>query len=169
MNWEAIGASAEAIGAIGVMLTLLYLAFQTRQNTRVLQQTTRMYETSTYRANIDGVMNLQAVLAQDDQLALVWKRGLANEGLSESELARFESYLNMYMFDLEHKLYLADVASLDEVGGSRQVIRHIEGQISFLMQSHYVWDWWELNADRTFGPVFVEEVNRLATTTNSKC
>ena len=76
MNWDAIGAVAEALGAIGVMLTLLYLAFQTRQNTHVLDQTRNMHEASTFRANMDGVMNLQAVLAQDDQLALIWKKGL---------------------------------------------------------------------------------------------
>jgi hypothetical protein len=168
MNWDALGAIAEAAGAIGVMLTLLYLAFQTRQNTRVLEQTTRMHESSVYRANIDGVMNLQGILAQDDQLALIWKKGLANGDLSELELARFESYLNMYLFDQENKLYLTNVAALDEVGGSKQVIRHIEGQISHLMGSHHVQEWWRTNSDRTFGPVFVAEVNRIARATDER-
>jgi len=35
MGWDAIGASAEAIGAIAVLLTLVYLAIQTRDNVRV--------------------------------------------------------------------------------------------------------------------------------------
>ena len=34
MNWDVIGAIAELLGAIGVLLTLLYLAAQIRQNTR---------------------------------------------------------------------------------------------------------------------------------------
>ncbi len=33
MNWDAIGAIAELLGAIGVILTLVYLATQIRQNT----------------------------------------------------------------------------------------------------------------------------------------
>ena len=33
MNWEAIGAVGEILGAIGVVLTLLYLSIQTRNNT----------------------------------------------------------------------------------------------------------------------------------------
>jgi len=166
MNWDAFGAIAEAIGALGVMLTLLYLAFQTRQNTHVLDQTRRMHEASAYRANIDGVMNLQAVLAQDEQLALIWKKGLASEELSELEVARFEAYLNMYLYDQEHKLYLAstDTTKLSELGGIEMLKRHIEGQINYLMRSELVRDWWAHNASLKFGEIFVAEVNRIAGT-----
>ena len=34
MNWDAIGAIAERLGAIGVVVSLLYLATQIRQNTK---------------------------------------------------------------------------------------------------------------------------------------
>jgi hypothetical protein len=37
MNWEAIGAIAEVLGACAVFLTLVYLAVQIRQNTTALQ------------------------------------------------------------------------------------------------------------------------------------
>ena len=33
MNWEAIGAIGEIVGAAAVFLTLIYLALQIRQNT----------------------------------------------------------------------------------------------------------------------------------------
>lgn len=33
MNWEAIGAVGEALGSIAVLVTLIYLAIQIRQNT----------------------------------------------------------------------------------------------------------------------------------------
>ena len=36
MNWEAIGAIAELLGAIGVIASLIYLATQIRQNSRQL-------------------------------------------------------------------------------------------------------------------------------------
>ena len=35
MNWEAIGAIGEIIGAIAVFLSLIYLALQIRSNTNV--------------------------------------------------------------------------------------------------------------------------------------
>jgi hypothetical protein len=37
MNWEAIGAVGEILGAAGVIITLVYLAGQLRQNTRALR------------------------------------------------------------------------------------------------------------------------------------
>ena len=35
MNWEAIGAAGEVLGAVAVLVTLIYLAVQIRQSTKV--------------------------------------------------------------------------------------------------------------------------------------
>ena len=37
MNWDAVGAIGEAIGAVAVVATLIYLAGQLRQNTKALR------------------------------------------------------------------------------------------------------------------------------------
>ena len=42
MNWEAIGAVGEVLGAIGVIVTLGYLALQIRQNTDSLRATSEL-------------------------------------------------------------------------------------------------------------------------------
>ena len=41
MNWEAIGAGAEAIGGLGVILTLVYLSLQIRSSNRVAKAQSR--------------------------------------------------------------------------------------------------------------------------------
>ena len=41
MNWEALGAIAEAVGAFGVIATLVYLAIQIRANTAALSAQAR--------------------------------------------------------------------------------------------------------------------------------
>ena len=41
MNWDALGASAEAVGAVGVVATLAYLAIQIRANTAALSAQAR--------------------------------------------------------------------------------------------------------------------------------
>ena len=38
MNWDALGAIAELLGAIAVFLTLAYLTVQVRQNSKALEQ-----------------------------------------------------------------------------------------------------------------------------------
>ena len=40
MNWEAIGATAEVLAAVGVIVSLLYLALQIRQNTQSVRAAT---------------------------------------------------------------------------------------------------------------------------------
>jgi hypothetical protein len=40
MNWEALGAIAETVGAGGVIVTLVYLSVQIRQNTRAIRAQT---------------------------------------------------------------------------------------------------------------------------------
>jgi hypothetical protein len=42
LNWDAVGAIAELMGATGVILTLIYLATQLRQNTKALRSS--MYQ-----------------------------------------------------------------------------------------------------------------------------
>ncbi len=41
MNWEAIGAIGEVVGAVGVIATLAYLTIQIRQNSSVVRSATR--------------------------------------------------------------------------------------------------------------------------------
>ena len=39
MNWDAIGAIGEVVGALAVFITLGYLAVQIRQNTKAVRAT----------------------------------------------------------------------------------------------------------------------------------
>ncbi len=58
MNWEAIGAIAESLGAVGVITTLAYLAQQIRQNTSTVR-------TSASSAIRQTDIALNTFLAQD--------------------------------------------------------------------------------------------------------
>jgi len=73
MNWEALGATAELLGAIGVIATLVYLAVQIRQNSHQLRgtATTAVYE---YQRT------LTEMLSADPELYKIALRG--NEDLS---------------------------------------------------------------------------------------
>ena len=48
MNWEAIGAIGESLGAIGVIATLIYLAVQIRQNSKTIEA--QMYQSRSHMA-----------------------------------------------------------------------------------------------------------------------
>ena len=44
INWIAVGAVAEAIGATGVLVSLVYVAIQIRQNTRLMLRSVQSAE-----------------------------------------------------------------------------------------------------------------------------
>lgn len=81
MNWEAIGAFAELLGALGVIATLGYLAIQVRSNTRAIGAQTRhsisnfAREVSAFRAqNSDRWAEVMATenLTSGDREFLFW-------------------------------------------------------------------------------------------------
>ena len=71
MSWEALGAIAEMFGAVGVILTLAYLAVQVRQNTTA-------QSSSTWQAIQDGEQNFDAYIASPENASLFlrgWEGG----------------------------------------------------------------------------------------------
>jgi hypothetical protein len=49
MNWEAIAAVGELIGALAVVVSIVYLSVQIRHNTGHLEQQTRNHELTVRR------------------------------------------------------------------------------------------------------------------------
>ena len=83
MNWEAIGAVGEVLGAIGVIATLGYLAVQIRRNTTAMRAESR-------RSGTQASAAANIAIAQDGELARIFNQGLRDpSGLSPEEHTRF--------------------------------------------------------------------------------
>lgn len=81
MNWDAIGAIAEGIGGLGVILTLVYLSLQIRGSNRVAKAQSRQYLSefamgiSRFRAeHADRYARLDSgeALSPGDRLFIYW-------------------------------------------------------------------------------------------------
>ncbi len=92
MNWDAIGAISEAVGALGVIITLIYLATQIRQNSRTMDQHTSAVASAAEIAAADQNGRQYAMLAQDSELTDIIYRGNTGEELSPQEHVRYTSY-----------------------------------------------------------------------------
>ncbi len=68
MDWNAIGAVAEIVGAAGVIISLLFVAIQIRSNTQALRSTEYQYIHDTE----DG---FYSDTSSDPNLARIWKLG----------------------------------------------------------------------------------------------
>lgn len=90
MNWEAISAIGQIVGAIAVLITLIYLAIQMRQNTSAVA-------TSTYESTMTGFNDINVVVASTPELASIINRGcMGADELTEIEAVQFNFILRCY-------------------------------------------------------------------------
>ena len=78
MNWDAIGAIGELVGALVVVVTIVYLAAQIRQNTIA----TKLSTSSTYQKAYSDV---ELTIASNPELADLLRRSRTGAELSNSE------------------------------------------------------------------------------------
>jgi hypothetical protein len=85
MSWDAIAAIGEALGAVAVIVTLLYLAAQIRQNT----QSNR---TAALQMTSDHDTAFWSLISSNESLADILVRGNRSlRSLSEVEAARYSA------------------------------------------------------------------------------
>lgn len=83
MNWEAIGAVGEVIGALAVVVTLLYLASQSKINTSAINR-------AAVQATLRGRGEATRFLASDPEIsALMWRGAEQPHTLDHIEWQRF--------------------------------------------------------------------------------
>ena len=91
MNWQAIDAIGGMLGAIGVIVTLIYLAIQLRQNTRA-------YQIAAVQEAMENSAKFSELVASDNEIGETFWLGLMNpEKLTATDTRRFVSILNVFM------------------------------------------------------------------------
>jgi len=87
MNWDAIGAVGEIFGALAVFVSLVYLAVQTRNNTRALRS-------SAFHQVRESFSQVSLAMAADPELAILVNSAVMNEqSLTDNEIIRYHSLL----------------------------------------------------------------------------
>lgn len=170
MNWQALSALAEAVAAVGVILSLIYVGAQVRQGTIEAR-------VGLLRTMVNELGRVHDSLAQNADLAEIVVRGFADyEALSVVERARLSSYL-AHMFKLFEQLYVLHGARAIEPADWRG----FENAMADLASYPGVQAWWatrrhwsredfdaflrRLTADRTGGNIYRErEAGRPAPT-----
>ena len=108
MNWEAVGAGAELLGAVAVVVSLLYLATQVRESTRQA----RRDATRDLAARISDVSLAVATYPEIGDLLV---QGLADPTqLTKGDQARFYGLMNSLFRGLEQQFLLRQEGALDD-------------------------------------------------------
>lgn len=152
MNWEAIGAVGEILGAATVIATLFYLARQVRHATSVAQASARQAISQ---------MNVDAWDTSVDSSVL--SRALSKlplgEELTPEEHGNFVRWVLMRMRFMENAYYQHTQGLLDpdEWSGYVGVIANIVGPGSIAYEARALYS-------AGYSPRFVEEVQRIQAT-----
>ncbi len=90
MNWDTIGAFSELIGAVAVVISLVYLAIQIRQNTRQVEESTIQGRAAALHSSLSYAVDNRIATFSDENTASIYLRGLKDaESLNELEQLRF--------------------------------------------------------------------------------
>jgi len=95
MAWSEIASVAEIVGAIAVVVTLVYVAKEIRQNSRALGITALRDTTAQWN-------DWSSMIATSPDLAdIVAKAGQSYDDLDEGELLRFGAYVQSFFDNVE--------------------------------------------------------------------
>ena len=102
MNWEAVGAIAEAIGVIAIFVSLVYVAVQIRQSTHQFSRSVEATQLAAFEANIESGNRMRELLLLHPDLADLMMRGFESyNGMDKSEKFRFGMLLRNILSSMQ--------------------------------------------------------------------
>lgn len=147
MNWDAFGAIAEFGGAIAVVVSLIYLAVQVRQNTRAVKGQTAHAITE----------RQQAELHWSHEIAGVFTKAIETPGeLSSAEAWSLSEWLNAAIVMRQNEYRQFKLGLVEP-----EVWRQSEGVIVMLLGFAWSRNWWNVIGRDQVSPDLAERVDGL--------
>jgi hypothetical protein len=157
MNWDAIGAIAESLGALGVIASLVYLATRIRQGREQMLENTRALQAGTYQdfqRNLDDAFN-RLIVDPENRRSI--RRGASDYGqLDEDDAYLFQYWIVGVLHAYDNALYQRRVGLLHEERWQVQL-----SNMSVTLRQPGVAQWWNAEAYRHFSSEFVALVEKI--------
>ena len=131
MNWEAVSTISEVIGATAVVISLVYLAVQIRQNTNMSRSATR-------QAIADAISRPPSDFFTDADFTRNFLRHLEGESLSTDQVLQLQAYcyVTLRTWENVHYQYRSGMLNEDEW----EALQHY---VKALLQVPIWRDYWE--------------------------
>ncbi len=115
MNWEAVSAIAEVVGVIAIVVSLIYVSVQIRQNTKVARAATR-------QAIADSTESLGNDLLNNGEVAEIFVKHFNGEELSAVENLRLQArcFRDMQHWENIYYQFNEGLVSPDQWAGFRK-------------------------------------------------
>jgi hypothetical protein len=148
VNWDALGAIGELVGAAAVVLTLGYLAVQIRQGSKSSRQ-------QSYNDLVTRRTNLLNKMVESDNVTAIVIAGMRGDAMKEIEAQRFTSW------SLNYVSHMQDVYLQWRAGLVEENVWLAERQfLAVLVELPGFAAWWQV-ATQYYLPEFISEVAKL--------
>ena len=149
MNWEAVGAIANLLAALGVIATLIYLAIQIRQNTKAVRS-------SSIQNLVQSLSTTaQAAVENTHIIPLLLKANAGAGALTEEERTQLHFWFIMTIRRFEGVYFQRDLGFVDAA-----VIEGFERSHIAILASKSGQAWWT-SSKEIFNSGFVTYVEEL--------
>ena len=153
MTLEQLANLGEFISGLAVIASLIYLAFQIRQNTKTVKSQTLLGNTEIWS-------NLLLTMADDDHISAYLYGAMGIEDIRPKEFTQFVLQCRVLFISFENQYYQFCNGSLDEEtykGYERTISNQILSFPGFRL-------YWKLNHDM-YSPIFAKHVDSMIAST----
>jgi hypothetical protein len=161
VNWEAIVAIVEVVGLLAVVVSVIYVAVQVRQNSDLIGQNVLLARSAMVHEISVTNMRFYELIAENPDLASIYRKGINSEDLDPDEVVRFESLIEVYFTYLEDSdyqfksnLYFDE----DDVGDN---IEFTAPMYRDMLTCKYGSNWWDRTAKANNAPSFYNKIQRV--------
>jgi hypothetical protein len=150
LNWEAVSALAEVFGVIAVLVSLIYIGFEVRRNTRQARL-------SAQRDLVQELGQLSSCLTTNSELASILLEGAKElENLDAIKQMQFRSYMN-HLFALFEQQHLLN----HERGGDPETWVAVRSMMDDFLKQTGCKQWWQQRAHYHTGRFQTYVENRM--------
>jgi hypothetical protein len=146
MSIDELGSIGEFIGAIAVVVSILYLAYQIRQNTRMMQGSTVQAITET----------IQAENRWSSDLGPIWMKIVEGQELTNLDKFQLGEWLIAAMSARQNEYYQYKRGLLDH-----EMWKASEGIIRLIMANSFANQWWKSFEKSVFHDDFAVLVDKI--------
>lgn len=148
MNWSVIGGVVDILGVFAVFLSLIYLAIQTRDNTKALRS-------SAFHQVRDSFADISLGLALDPDMVSILTRAMqSKDDLTELEALQYQMYITSVVRRGESAFFQSHDGALQMeswLGIKETVLQHLNNPYGF--------SWWndsQQNTKMRYTPEYVK-------------
>lgn len=155
MSIAELGSLGEFVAALAVLVTLIYLAYQTKISVRMHEQSVSSLNSQMSSHNADGWVQVFLQTAMDERLSTIVGKLQHARSLEESEIVSAELFLTAYFLRLENIDYQRINIGFE---GIDDLLRK---QVGVYSASPDFQRWWSKASQEGFSDWFVDAVSSI--------